>query len=630
VNSSSIKTNNRLNSLLWAIIAGEGLLATAVSLRIQSETGSAFMFGYSRSRLFISALALAGCILAAVFAWAATRRPGWWQKLAGAASRLVSPQWRRSLVFICMYVIFTGVLSLLILSVSPAALEIVALKSMLARVGFLLVWFELTLIEIFTLQIVNDRRVSFSPVLMALLVSITSLIYFVVLHCYATTTWMIRFRGMERYIFLPAAVCLVWASVHAAFSTRPWYPRVSRLFLLVLIGVATYCLYFHTAQWMEWQNTPNKSYWPDLANAFLQGHLWIANPDTTHDLTFFNGHWFVPNPPLPVFFFLPLVALYGTTGVNTVTFSILFGALNVTLVYVLLKRASQAGLIPTRRTANLWLTTVFALGTCYWWLAIMGRMWFISQVFTVLFTTIAVLMALRKASPWWIGASLGVAVLARPNIFTVWPLLAGIYLYLNQKQGLPFSWRRLISWTICTAIPLAAAAAGLLYYNHIRFGNWLDFGYVDITSAEFITQAVQTYGIFNLHFFPINLNAMFLKLPLITYQKGCLTYSPTREGLSILAMTPAAIYIFRRFKFNYWTAGAWASVIISAGLLLLYHNTGAWQLGYRYLMDFILPVLLLMALGIGEKPSWAFKSLAALSLLGNAAGILWWFNKWPC
>jgi hypothetical protein len=123
---------------------------------------------------------------------------------------------------------------------------------------------------------------------------------------------------------------------------------------------------------------------------------------------------------------------------------------------------------------------------------------------------------------------------------------------------------------------------------------------------------------------------MILKLPIITYQKGCLTYNPTREGLSILAMTPVAIYAFRRFKLNFWTAGAWISVVLSAGLLLLYHNTGAWQLGYRYMMDFIIPVLLLMAFGIGERPSWFFKTLAVISIAGNAAGIVWWFNQWFC
>jgi len=71
-------------------------------------------------------------------------------------------------------------------------------------------------------------------------------------------------------------------------------------------------------------------------------------------------------------------------------------------------------------------------------------------------------------------------------------------------------------------------------------------------------------------------------------------------------------------------------VALTAGLLLFYHNTGAWQLGYRYLMDFILPVLLLLAIGVGRRPSWIFKGLALLSIMSNFFGIVWWFNRWWC
>jgi len=148
--------------------------------------------------------------------------------------------------------------------------------------------------------------------------------------------------------------------------------------------------------------------------------------------------------------------------------------------------------------------------------------------------------------------------------------------------------------------------AGLLYYNFIRFNDWLYFGYVTISSAEWLMEAVRTYGMFNVHFVPENFYAMFVKLPRIQLSDGCFYFSPTREGISILATTPAIIYIFRRFKLNWWTVGAWTSIILSIGLLLFYHNTGSWQLGYRYLLDFILPVLLLIGLGIGKRPSRVF------------------------
>lgn len=135
---------------------------------------------------------------------------------------------------------------------------------------------------------------------------------------------------------------------------------------------------------------------------------------------------------------------------------------------------------------------------------------------------------------------------------------------------------------------------------------------------------------FNVHFLGTNLKAMLLKLPEISWENGCLLINPTREGISVFAMTPALIFLFRRFRWNWWTAGAWLSIILTAGLLIFYHNTGAWQLGYRYLMDYILPVLLLLAIGVGDRPSWLFKGLVLVSIIGNFLGIVWWFNRWWC
>ena len=53
----------------------------------------------------------------------------------------------------------------------------------------------------------------------------------------------------------------------------------------------------------------------------------------------------------------------------------------------------------------------------------------------------------------------------------------------------------------------------LLGYNSIRFHDFMDFGYVTINGADAIVSAVQTYGMFNLHFVPGNLELMLLRCP---------------------------------------------------------------------------------------------------------------------
>ncbi len=177
-------------------------------------------------------------------------------------------------------------------------------------------------------------------------------------------------------------------------------------------------------------------------------------------------------------------------------------------------------------------------------------------------------------------------------------------------------------------MPVCLVVAGLLYYNFVRFDNFFDFGYATINGAPVVVEAIQTYGMFNPHFIPINLNVMFLKLPALEIRGSCLYFSSSRAGFSMLVMTPPLLFVFRRFKLNWWTTGAWVSVILSIGMLICYHNTGASQLGYRYLMDFILPILLLMAIGIGQRGSWVFKILTATSIICSTASIVWWFTEW--
>jgi hypothetical protein len=633
--SGQTKSISQKISLVTGFQAGLGFLALFAFLSIRSEQGSGVLFGYSLPRL---AIALAAFLLSLAFIGitiAELRSIPVWNRLKQKISALFARDWQ-AFSFVCLFfTVFLCIAALLILSLSAAAKELVILQTLLKTMGLMLVWFEFILLGIFYLMWVNLKAAGRSkgfltPLRPAILLTIFTVIYFVAVKFFAQVTWDLRMRHLEEFFFLPALLGLIWGFLNQFFKGKAWYTAAGRVLFLLAIGVVTYTVYRHTAQWMNWTYTPSKAYWNELAEAFLQGRLYLSNPSSQHDLTFFNGNWYVPNPPLPAFIIMPLVALYGAAQVNTVNFSIAIGAFNAILVYLILEKASQLGMIATRRKANLLITALFAFGTAHMWLSIMGRMWFISQILTLTFAALAAWFALKRLSPWWIGLCLGLAVLSRPNIFTLWPMLAGITFYLLRQSSGKIEWRKWIQWSIQSAVPVILSVAALLFYNYIRFGDFFDFGYVTINSSDWMMEAVQTYGMFNLHFLATNFNMMFLRLPQISLSEGCFYYSATREGVSILSMTPALIYIFRRVKFNIWTTGAWVSTLLTVILLLLYSNNGSWQLGYRYLMDFILPLLLLLAFASGNGKSKIFIGLVILSIISYAFGIIWWFNMWPC
>lgn len=612
-----------------------GIFSLFVFLNQRSEQGSGLFFGYSLQRLLVAFATLVGVAGLIGIIVSEVKHQRRWMSLKNKIQSLFSFQWRTFWLISFFFTIFLSIASILFLALSPVSKELVIFQTLLKSIGLTLLWVEIILLGIFYLTWFHyknsvQKEVFLTPLRLSILFACFSIIYFISVKFFAQVTWDLRMRDLEDFFFLPVILFLLWGVLHQFYNDKPWYTQTSHFFLLAVIGIVTYTIYRHTAQWMAWTNTPSKAYWHELAAAFLQGKLYLSSPETMHDLTLFNGNWYVPNPPLPVFIIMPIVAILGAAKTNTVLFSITIGAINTILVYLILDKATRLELITTTRKNNIMITALFAFGTPHMWLAIMGRMWFISQLLTLSFAALAVLFVLYQRSPWWVGVCLGLAVLSRPNIFTLWPFLAGLAFYfLSQPLG-KINWWNWFKWSIQSAIPVILAVGGLLFYNYIRFSDFFDFGYVTINSAEWLMESVQTYGIFNAHFLPANLNMMFLRFPQISISEYCFTYSPTREGVSILSMTPALIFVFRRFKNTFWTIGAWISTLLTIFLLLFYHNTGAWQLGYRYLMDFILPILLLLAIGIGRRSSRLFYFLTILSIISYLLGTIWWFNMWWC
>ena len=120
---------------------------------------------------------------------------------------------------------------------------------------------------------------------------------------------------------------------------------------------------------------------------------------------------------------------------------------------------------------------------------------------------------------------------------------------------------------------------------------------------------------------------MFLALPELSHQ--CEFYLPRGDGMSILATTPALLYVLRRFKISWWTVGCWVAILLSIILLALYSNNGANQYGYRYIMDFIFPVIMIIASNVGEEVSGFLKTLIIASFVINYYGTISWFRS-PC
>lgn len=439
----------------------------------------------------------------------------------------------------------------------------------------------------------------------------------------------LRLLDLVAWLFLSSSLLIVLVRLLYAERARAegFAQKLDQGLLVAGIFLFTFFFYEHFAAWIGWVNKIKYSYWNLLADEFLRGRLYLSAPpqNNTHDLTFYNGKWYVPSPPVPAVLMMPLVYLFGAENISTADFSMVFSAVNAALVFLILNQLVIRRWIQLPRTSLLWLVLLFAFGTPHLWVGISGRFWFVSQILTVTFLALAIFASLKSWSPWMIGICIGLAVGTRPNGLMSWPFVFAIAMQIMKEEGRTVDLKRMFAWSLKSALPILVAVLGLLLYNHARFDNYFDFGYITIDGDPGIVQNAKTYGLFSTYYIPHNLQVMFLYLPKIDWG-GQWPILPSGAGMSIFLTTPPLIYLIRRYEYKGWVLGAWAAVFLNFALLVLYHNTGKDQFGYRYILDALVPLMALFAYVLGKKIPWHFVLLLILSIIINLYGANWFMN----
>ena len=366
-------------------------------------------------------------------------------------------------------------------------------------------------------------------------------------------------------------------------------------------------------------------YYLYLAESFLHGHTYlITAPPTTYDLMFFEGHAYIPGGPLPTLAHIPVVLLRGTpVGFPDAILTSVWGALNVVLVYTVLDRLGRR--VEVTRAAKLALAVVFGAGTSHWYVASMGNVWSTAHVCAVTFVCLYANEVLGRNRPGLAGLWLGLAGLSRPPCWFAFPFFLVLTLAGDKERP---QLRRAASRVLTFAAVVAACVGLTLLYNYSRFGSLLDFGYSYVVGSEELMELQGQYGSFDLHFAGRNLGHMLWGLPDINVDGG-FELEANSTGMSIFLVTPPLLYLFKslqrepRERSPRLVAAGWLTVLSVTIPLALYHNTGAYQFGYRYVLDWLPIGLLLVAIGMrGRVSRWGWVLVGA-SLLINLAGTLW-------
>lgn len=373
-------------------------------------------------------------------------------------------------------------------------------------------------------------------------------------------------------------------------------------------GIFAAVVYSCFAAWayrsFHWYATPH-AYFSYLADAFLHGQLHLrVIPAQTLDLSHYQGRFYLYWPPLPAVLLMPFVGVWGI-GLSDTLFSVCIGALNVSLVAILLREASRRELIALTPTRRGLLVLFFALGTVHVTLAPYGGVWFVGQLVGFGCVALAYIAALRfrgAAAFVGVGVAIAAAFLTRNHLILtgVWPLC-----YL-LAQHYHVGWRALTTYIVVAAVPITAAIVLFGVYNRLRFGSALENGLSYHQMSSFFLADYQRYGVFSLHYLPTNLFYQYIAYPLPLRAE-----SPLGGSLFLLSPVFTALLWALVYGHPRWSIVALLlTILLTATPILLLMGTGYRQYGPRYTLDFTVPLLLMTATGV---QFWSRRVLAVLA-----------------
>lgn len=380
-----------------------------------------------------------------------------------------------------------------------------------------------------------------------------------------------------------------------------------------LLAVAVYTLFAVGDAPAVWRSS-QYAYFNNLADAFNHGQLYLRTlPSTTHDLSYWNGNYYLYWPPFPAVLLMPFVAIFGVQF-SDLLFTVAIGGLNVALVALLLRRATDRGIVTLDAVQRGLLVLFFAFGTVHLTLAPHGRVWFTAQLIGFAAVALAYLAALSMRGTGAFvcaGVAIAAALTTRNHLVFVgvWP---AIYLLVQHWH---LGWRRVLVYVLDGLVPVVIAVGLLGLYNAARFGSIGDNGLAYHQMSPFFRADYDKYGAFNLHYLPTNLYYQYIFYPLPFRPESAL-------GGSLFLLSPpffgALWALVKRSspKVPVWSTIALVlSVLLPAVPILLLMGTGWVQWGPRYTLDFGVPLLLLTAIGVQR---WPRRVLLLLTLIAVA------------
>jgi hypothetical protein len=390
-------------------------------------------------------------------------------------------------------------------------------------------------------------------------------------------------------------------------------PFSERAHLLVALVAAVVML---VVVWPTADLTLGGDHYLQLALRLTQGKLDVDHLSPLYrDYAVWNGHKYLPFGPLPAFLLVPVVALFGV-GVPLVFVGYIISAFNIVVFWRLLSRLHVA------RETGAWLTLLYFGGTSYLSITLSGISTFFAHIVTTAFLLLALLEFHGRARYLLVGILLGMAAAARLTALFSLPYF--LWVMGAQRRG-PRENRTVDIGMLLLGVAVPVAFVAL--YNFARFGDPTESGFGLAVLYNSVLEEARGAGLFSLSHIPKNLYFMLLagpqpvggewtavlKWPFIT---------PSPWGMGMFFTTPALLYVFRARWSDESVRAAVLAIVATAAPIVTYYGIGYVQFGYRYALDFMPFVMLLLASATRGGLNRSARALIAASVIINIWGAI--------
>ena len=323
--------------------------------------------------------------------------------------------------------------------------------------------------------------------------------------------------------------------------------------------------------------------------------------------------FYVSFPPFPALLMVPQAVVRGHRA-NDVLMTVLMAGLVLPLMFSVLRRLAAMEQSDRTRIEDLWLTGALAFGTVFFFSAVQGRVWFTAHVIGVVLCLCYVWCAIEARHPILAGLCLGLATMTRTPMAFMFPLFA---LEAWRMSGGLDGVRSFARRCALFAAPIIGIAIIAMIYNYTRFGEATEFGHHYLAVRQ--QKQMETIGMFSYDYLGRNLAVAFALLPGLSSEAPYVSISG--HGLAMWVTTPILFLVLWPKDKPDIHRGLWLTVALVALPTLLYQNSGWLQFGYRFSLDYMVFLILLIAVG-GRSLTWLIKGLIIAAVVINLFGAL--------